>query len=146
MRNHKQSLVSVFLVDDHPLVRQGLALMLEQAGFTISGEADGAKTALAHAGLASAQVVVLDLSLDRTNGLDLIPTLRRRGIRVVVYSMHEEVTIIRRALSAGAKGYVTKREAAQSLTEAIRTALDGGTFVSPRAAPPWRITSRPLSR
>jgi two-component system, NarL family, invasion response regulator UvrY len=86
MRNQSQHRVSVFLVDDHPLVRQGLALMLEQAGFAVGGEADSLEATLAHPGLTSAQVVVLDLSLDRTNGLDLIPILCQRGTRVVVYS------------------------------------------------------------
>ena len=134
MMNRSPTGVAVFLVDDHPLVRQGLALILEQAGFTVAGEADSVEGTRAHPGLASAQVAILDLSLDQANGMDLIPDLCRRGVRVVVYSMHEDAVIVRRALAAGAKGYITKREAAQSLVPAIRAVLDGGDYVSPRAA------------
>ncbi|MCX6543190.1 MAG: response regulator transcription factor [Acidobacteria bacterium] len=148
MKNDAPQRVSVFLVDDHPLVRQGLAVMLEQAGFAVGGEAESIKATLAHPGLAAAQVAILDLSLDRANGLDLIPVLSRQGIRVVVYSMHEDAAVVRGALAAGAKGYITKREAAQSLVAAIRTVLDGGDYVSPRAASglAQRVTDPDLSR
>lgn len=133
MKDSRKHSFAVFLVDDHPLVRQGLALVLEQGGFTIAGEAESAEATLAHPGLGSAHIAVVDLSLDHSSGMDLVPSLCRRGIRVVVYSMHEEATVVRRALAAGAKGYVTKREAAQSLVEAIRTVLNGEDYVSPRA-------------
>lgn len=129
-----ETLASVFLVDDHPFVRQGLAMMLEQGGFAVSGEADGLQATLSHPGLAETQVVVLDLSLEKASGYELIPLLFSRGIRVVVFSMHEDPVLVRRALAAGAAGYVTKREAAQSLSEAIRTVVAGGSYVSPRAA------------
>ena len=126
--------IGVFLVDDHPLVRQGLASLLTQAGFTVSGEADSAQAMLAHPGLASAQVLILDLTLGQSSGLALIPALCRRGLRVVVYSLNEDAPSLRRALVAGAAGYVTKTEAAQSLIEAIRMVLAGGSYLSPRAA------------
>jgi DNA-binding NarL/FixJ family response regulator len=134
MNDRSRPRVSIFLVDDHPLVRQGLALLLEQAGFAIGGEADGVQAMLAHPGLASAQVVVLDVTLGPDSGLELIPTLCRRGLRVVVYSMREDAAVVRRALAAGASGYVTKSEAAQLLVEAIRAVLSGATYISPRAA------------
>jgi DNA-binding NarL/FixJ family response regulator len=148
MTNDSPRRVSVFLVDDHPLVRQGLAVMLEQAGFAVGGEAESIEATLAHPGLAASQVAILDLSLDRANGMDLIPVLSQRGIRVVVYSMHEDAAVVRSALAAGAKGYITKREAAQSLVAAIRTVLDGGDYVSPRAASglAQRVTDPDLSR
>lgn len=133
MKNASQAHIAVFLVDDHPLVRQGLALILEQGGFTVAGEADSVEGTRAHPGLAAAQVAILDLSLDQANGLDLIPDLCQRGVHVVVYSMHEDAAIVRRALTAGAKGYITKRETAQALVPAIRAVLDGGEYVSPRA-------------
>lgn len=125
---------TVFLVDDHPLVRQGLSLLLSQSGFVVSGEADSREATLAHPALGTTQVVVLDLTLDHATGLDLIPVLCRRGLRVVVYSMHEDPVLVQRALAAGAMGYVTKREAAQSLPAAVRTVVSGGTSISPRAA------------
>lgn len=130
----KQSGITVFLVDDHPLVRQGLTVMLEQGGFAVDGEADSIESTLDHPGLEYVQVVVLDLTLDQASGMDLIPALCRRGIRVVVYSIHEEPAVVQRALAAGASAYVTKRETAQSLAEAVRTAAAGGSYISPRAA------------
>ena len=126
--------ITVFLVDDHPLVRQGLAVMLEQRGFKVGGEANSIRDTLDHPGLSSVQVLVLDVSLEQASGVDLIPELCRRGIRVVVYSMHENSDVVRRALAAGATGYVTKRETAQSLAEAVRTAAAGSSYISPRAA------------
>lgn len=129
-----QPRIALFLVDDHPLVRQGLASMLEQEGFAICGEAESPEGTLAHPGLASAQVVLLDLTLDGGSGVELIPLLCLRGLRVVIYSMHEDGGIVRRALQAGAHGYVTKREAARSLSEAIRAVALGGSYVSSRAS------------
>lgn len=133
MKKRSRSRIAVFVMDDHPLVRQGLALVLEQDGFVVVGEAAGIASTLEHPRLASAQVVLIDVSLDRELGLDLIPELRRRGLVVVVYSMHEDPVIVRRALAAGASGYVTKREAAHVLAEAIRTVVAGGVYTSPRA-------------
>ncbi len=130
----KQPRINVFLVDDHPLVRQGLAVMLEQGGFEVGGEADTVRSTLDHPSLSSVQVLLLDVTLEQACGLDLIPELCRRGIRVVVYSMHEDPVVVRLAMSAGAAGYVTKRETAQSLPEAILTVAAGGSYISPRAA------------
>jgi DNA-binding NarL/FixJ family response regulator len=134
MNAHPPSPVPVFLVDDHPMVRQGLALVLEQGGFAICGEGDSPAAALSHPGFAAAKIVIIDLSLGGENGADLIPALWRRGVHIVVYSMHEDAAVVRRVLAAGAAGYVTKREAAHSLVEAIKTVLDGRTYISPRAA------------
>jgi DNA-binding NarL/FixJ family response regulator len=134
MSDRAQGRITVFMVDDHPLVRQGLALMLEQGGFAVDGEADSIQATLEHPGLRSTQVVLLDISLEDASGVAVIPALCRRGIRVVVYSMHEDPAVMRRALAAGATGYVTKREAAQSLIEAIHAVAGGGTYISPRAA------------
>ncbi len=130
----KRPRITVFLVDDHPLVRQGLAVMLEQGGFEVRGEADSIKGTLDHPSLSSVQVVVLDVTLEQASGLDLIPALCHQGLRVLVFSMHEEPAVVRRLLAAGAAGYVTKRETAQSLAEAIRTVAAGGRHISPRAA------------
>jgi len=123
----------IFLVDDHPLVRAALARLLEEAGFSIAGQADGGAAARGHPGLAASALAVVDLSLGEESGLDLIRELRARGPAVLVYSMHEASTVIRRALAAGAGGYVTKREAAESLPAAIRAVLGGAEYLSPRA-------------
>jgi DNA-binding NarL/FixJ family response regulator len=124
----------VFLVDDHPLVRQGLTVVLSQAGFTVCGEASHGRETLEHPQLASADVAVLDLALGEENGVDLIAALRERGVRVLIYSMHEEPSRVSAALAAGAGGYVTKREVGQCLVEAVHEVLAGKLYVSPRAS------------
>ena len=123
----------IFLVDDHPLVRAALAQLLAGAGFKPDGQAGGCAEALAHPALAASQLVVVDLALGEESGIELIKKLRTRGLAVLVYSMHESSTVIRRALEAGAGGYVTKREAAESLAVAIRAVLVGDRYLSPRA-------------
>ena len=123
----------IFLVDDHPLVRTALAQLLAGAGFAPDGQAGSSAEALAHPALASSRLAVVDLALGEESGLDLIRKLRERGMAVLVYSMHESSTVIRRALAAGAGGYVTKREAAESLAAAIRAVLAGSRYLSPRA-------------
>jgi len=128
------SIPGLFLVDDHPLVRAGLAHLLQASGFTVSGEAGTASETLSHPALATSPLVIVDLSLGDESGVDLIKRLRLRGLSVLVYSMHEGAHIIRNALEAGAGGYVTKREAAHSLAEAIRAVCAGSRYLSPRAA------------
>ena len=124
----------IFLVDDHPLVRAALAQLLAGEGFAPAGQAGSPAEALAHPALATSQLVVVDLALGEESGIDLIKKLCARGLAVLVYSMHEGSTVIRRALEAGAGGYVTKREAAESLVAAIRAVLAGSCYLSPRAA------------
>ena len=123
----------LILVDDHPLVRAALAQLLAGAGFAPVGQAGAPAEALAHPALAASRLAVVDLALGEESGLDLIRKLRERGMAVLVYSMHESSTVIRRALAAGAGGYVTKREAAESLAAAIRAVLAGSRYLSPRA-------------
>ena len=124
----------VFLVDDHPLVRAGLAQLLRASGLSVTGEAASGAEVLSHAALRGRPLVVVDLSLGEESGLDLIQQLCQRGLAVLVYSMHEGAQTIRHALDAGAGGYVTKREAAQSLLEAVRAVRSGSRYLSPRAA------------
>lgn len=123
----------LFLVDDHPLVRSALEQLLAGAGFAPVGQASTPAEALAHPALAASRLAVVDLALGEENGFDLIRKLRARGLEVLVYSMHEGPNAIRRALDAGAGGYVTKREAAESLAVALRAVLAGTRYLSPRA-------------
>lgn len=138
------AVVRVFLVDDHPAVRQGLALLLSQSGCVVCGEAGCRAEALDKlarlAGEPSTQshsqadVAVVDLSLGEESGMDLLDELQRRNIRSLVYSMHEDAGAIERAFGRGANGYVTKREVAGVLLEAIAEVLTGRRYVSPVAA------------
>lgn len=128
------STLRVFLVDDHPVVRDGLTHLLQTAGFTVSGEADSAQAALAHPALSQSSLIVVDISLGEGDGVELIRQLCELGKKTLVYSMHEDASTIRHALRAGANGYVTKREAASSLAPAIAAIANGAQYLSLRAA------------
>ena len=132
----------IFLVDDHPMVRDGLANLLRGAGFSIAGQAEDSRTALEHPALAASELAIVDLALGEESGIDLIKRLRGQGLAVLVYSMHERSDVIRQALDAGAGGYVTKREASGSLLEAIQSVRNGTPFLSPRAQRLW-VKQRP---
>ncbi|HRR34866.1 MAG TPA: response regulator transcription factor [Kiritimatiellia bacterium] len=131
----------IFIVDDHPLVRDALAQLLAGAGFEVSGGATDVREALAHPALAACRLAIIDLSLGAESGLDLIRRLRILGIAVLVYSMHKESNVIRRALEAGASGYVTKSETASSLLDAVRALLAGARYLSPRVEAALRESS-----
>ncbi|MDY0007548.1 MAG: response regulator transcription factor [Spongiibacteraceae bacterium] len=124
----------IMLVDDHPMVRQGLAHLLQDAGFTIAGEADGKNEALERIRAGVADLVILDLELDGSSGLALLPILRGHNLRVMVFTMHDDPVTVRQTMAAGADGFVTKRETAQSLLVGIAAVLRGETYLSPRAA------------
>ena len=124
----------IFLVDDHPLVREWLAALLrQQPDLLVAGEADDASTALAAMLATPPDVAIVDLSLKNSSGLDLIKDLTEHlpGTQAVVLSMHDEVFYAERALRAGARGYVTKQEATERILEAIRTVQAGKIFASP---------------
>lgn len=143
--------VRIFLVDDHPLVREWLAALLRShADFALVGSAEDPGAALAGIGAARPDVAIVDLSLKTGSGLDLIKDLKARfpGTAVLVLSMYEETYYAERALRAGALGYITKRESTGRIVEAIRQVLAGRVYASPelmarlaermvgRAAPP----------
>jgi two-component system, NarL family, invasion response regulator UvrY len=123
----------VFLVDDHPAMLRGLAILLEQDGLEVCGEAQNRNEMMAQIDTAKPDLALLDISLDTENGLDLIADFRARAIKVVCYSMLEDAAVIKRAIVAGAGGYVTKREPAENLLQAIRDVLAGKHAISPLA-------------
>ena len=128
------SRVRVFLVDDHPLVRDWLKNLLQmEEDFEVIGEADDTATALAAMLVDKPHVAVVDLSLKRGSGLDLIKSLRLRHpeIRVLVLSMHEEIRDVERALRAGARGYVMKGESSHQIVPAIRWVHSGKIYATP---------------
>ncbi len=126
----------VLLLDDHPVVRQGLAGFLRDEGFDVVGVAATIGDALARLGQRPADVLVLDLSLEGAAGDDILPALGAvsPATRVVVYSVHEDSERIRGAFESGALGYVTKREDPEVLARGIEEVSVGGRFLSPRAA------------
>lgn len=124
----------VFIVDDHPLVREWLAnLLREQPDLEVSGQASSVADALAAIAEAPPDVAIVDLSLQAGgSGLDLIKEMRARhpAVAVIVHSMHEEIYYAERALRAGARGYVTKRESTGQIVEAIRQVRAGRIFAN----------------
>ena len=125
----------VFLIDDHPIVRQGLALFIDrEPDLMVCGEADGATSALQAIREAAPDFVVLDISLDGPDGLELLKTLRVRypNLPVLVLSMHDEAVYAERALRAGANGYIMKQEATDRVLTAIRHILSGDVYLSDR--------------
>lgn len=124
----------ILLVDDHPAVREGLSLLLSQKGIVICGEAENSAQTLQCLTTANPDLVLVDLSLGRESGLGLISELNERGVKSIVYSMHDDAQHIESAFAAGARGYVTKREMATTLLDTIREALSGLRSVSPVAA------------
>ncbi len=127
----------VFLVDDHPLVREWLAsLMALESDLEICGQAEDAAAALAAVSLARPDIMVVDLSLPRSSGLELIKDLNAQfpGVRVMVLSMIDEVSVAERALRSGAHGYVVKTESGAKIVEALRAVLDGKFYANPALA------------
>lgn len=125
----------VFLVDDHPIVRQGLALLIDrEADLAVCGEADGGVGVLQAIADVRPDIVVLDIALNGPDGLDLLKTIRVHdpGTPVLVLSMHDEMTYAERALRAGANGYIMKQEATEKVLVAIRRILRGEMYLSDR--------------
>ncbi|HKB89916.1 MAG TPA: response regulator transcription factor [Opitutaceae bacterium] len=123
----------IYLVDDHPLVREWLAnLIVQQADLTVCGQAENAAIAQEEIAILRPDVVVVDLSLKGESGLELIKTLHQQegAPLILVLSMHDEIFYAERALRAGARGYVMKRETTGKVIEALRKVLDGGMYVS----------------
>jgi DNA-binding NarL/FixJ family response regulator len=128
---------SVFLVDDHPLVREWLAnLINRQPDLEVCGEAGDKAQALQLIGSAKPDVAIVDISLESGSGLELIKELRaiHPSLTVIVLSMHDELLYAERALRAGARGYVMKREATKKVLQAIRAVLEGKLYMSDKIA------------
>jgi DNA-binding NarL/FixJ family response regulator len=127
----------VFVVDDHPIVRQGLALMIDQEpDLVVCGAAEEAESALAAITASRPDVVVLDISLPGPDGIDLLKTIRSTDptLPILVLSMHDETTYAERALRAGANGYIMKQEATENVLVALRRILRQELYLSERIA------------
>ena len=127
----------VFLVDDHPLVREHLtALLQREADLEVCGEAADGPTARSLITRQEPDLVILDISLKRSHGLELLKDLKelRPKLPVLVLSMHDETLYAERALRAGAMGYITKEEATVSVLSAVRKVLAGEVYLSARMA------------
>lgn len=128
---------SIFLVDDHPLVREWLTnLINQQPDLSVCGEAETAPQAMQAISALKPDVAIVDISLKKSSGIELIKDLRQRqpAVAVLVLSMHEEAHYAERALRAGARGYIMKRETTRKVIAAIRKVLAGEHYISDEIA------------
>ncbi|HEY9510667.1 MAG TPA: response regulator transcription factor [Verrucomicrobiae bacterium] len=129
--------VRVFVVDDHPLVRQALRDAIRQeSGLEVCGEADDREEALKGIAAAEPDLAIVDLRLRSSDGLDLIRDLRDRHPKVLslVLSMQDESITAERAVRAGARGYVSKQESPRKIMEAVHKVLNGEIYWSEKTA------------
>ena len=129
------SLPRVLLAEDHRIVAEGLKSLLA-ADFDLAGVVEDGHALVEAALRLRPDIIVADISMPSLNGIEALEVLRKDGfdVPVVFLTMHRDVAYARRALEAGAAGYVLKHAAASELLQGLRAALEGGTFISPALA------------
>lgn len=123
----------IYIVDDHPLMRRGYAFLLSRENdLEICGEAGSAEDALTELGRLSPNLLIADITLEGMNGIELTKRIHLEWpeLPVLIVSMHDESLYAERALRAGARGFIMKREVDGVIVDAIRRVLDGGLFLS----------------
>jgi DNA-binding NarL/FixJ family response regulator len=128
-----QSRKRVFILDDHPMMRQGLCQLIEaEPDLSVCGEAETAGNAFEAIAALKPDLVLADISLPDKNGLELIKDVQSitPGLPVLVISMHDESLYAERVLRAGGRGYIMKQEGGKKLMQAIRQVLSGQIYVS----------------
>ncbi len=123
----------ILIVDDHPLMRKGLALSLDaETDLTVCGQVANAEEALSVLEELDPDLAIVDISLPGMGGLELIKHMQalRPEMRTLVVSRHDEALYAERAIRAGARGYVMKLEAGEMIVKAVRRVLAGGIYVS----------------
>jgi len=133
----KKSRYKIIIVDDHPIVRKGLAQLINQEqDLTVIGEAEDAQSALDLLKKIRPDLAIIDISLKGIDGIELIKKIKERYqyIPMLVVSMHDESLFAERALRAGAKGYIMKQEAIEKMMEAIRKVIGGELYISERVS------------
>lgn len=125
----------VFIVDDHPTLREGLLRLVEQIpGYKVCGEATSVSEAMAAIPAAKPDMIITDITLPDRNGLEMIKDLQvlEPGIPILVFSMHDEMLYAERSIKAGARGYLMKGARTPFLLEAIETVTNGRVYLSPK--------------
>lgn len=138
LRNQRQggtdhSKTKILIVDDHPIVQQGLSQLIgNEDDLTVCGLAEDATEAMMIIRELKPDLVIVDISLGQTNGIELIKTIKVRypGLLVLALSMHDESLYAERCLRAGARGYIMKIEAIENVITAIRKVMRGQIYVS----------------
>ena len=137
----------IVLVEDQTILRQSLRVLVEaEPDLEVVGEADDGGEAVRQAELLRPDVVVMDVSMPQMDGVQATEAIRRAfpDVKVVILSVHETRGHVRRALQAGASGYVVKRSAAEVLIQALRAVATKGVYLDPIVAPVLVADSRPL--
>lgn len=131
----KKNPTRILIVDDHPLLRKGVAQLINtEKDMVVCGEAEDAHKALAAIGTTKCDVAIIDISLGGTSGIELLKNIKVRypKLLVLVLSMHDESVYAQRALRAGAAGYIMKQEATEKVLVALRKILNGEVYLSER--------------
>jgi DNA-binding NarL/FixJ family response regulator len=128
--------IGILLADDHPIFRQGLRSLLEKDGFSVVGEGADGMEAVKLAEKFRPDIVILDFSMPRLNGLDAAKEIRKASPRskVILLTAHREEQYVLEAINAGVRGFVLKSEAATALNEAIQEVNRGNAYLSPGVA------------
>jgi DNA-binding NarL/FixJ family response regulator len=128
---------TVFVVDDHPIIRRGLALLINQEpDLAVCGDAEEMHSALSAISALKPDILILDISLNGPDGLEILKNVRLNAphLPVLILSMHDESLYAERSLRAGANGYVMKQEATENVLTALRRILSGEIYVSKKIA------------
>jgi DNA-binding NarL/FixJ family response regulator len=125
--------MKIFIVEDHPLMREGLRLTINRApGMIVCGEAENANQALAAIPKAAPDLALVDITLPGKSGLELVKDLKslHPGLKILAISMHDEALYAERMLRGGASGYITKQQPPEELIRAIRQVISDHIYVS----------------
>src|SRR5437588_6567997 len=133
MKKSSSSRKRILIVDDHPMMREGLALLIQnEPDLAVAAQADNAAQALSFIASSVPDLVLADISLPDRNGLELIKDIQvlHPAVPILVVSMHDETMYAERVLRAGGRGYIMKQEGGKKLMQAIRQVLSGNIYVS----------------
>ncbi len=133
MPGRVSSKLKVFIVDDHEIVRHGLIQFINSSeSFVVCGDAADASHAVSTINDLKPDIAIIDLSLEGTGGLELIKAVRQRygKVKILVHSMHTEIEIVKKAMKAGAMGYVPKSEPVDRLLEALNEIKENRKYLS----------------
>jgi DNA-binding NarL/FixJ family response regulator len=136
-RYDKKGKVHILVVDDHPIVRDGLAELLNhEAGLVVCARAGNAAEAMKAVKKQQIDLALIDMLLKNTTGVQVTKKIKAiyPNLVVIIFSMSDDLQYVKQALEAGARGYITKDELSEKIIDAIRQVLDGGIYLNKRLA------------